>query len=196
MQYLNLVRSVGGPAWRPTAVHLPVRELPGWRSVPMLANTPITFGQPTMRIVFSASLLERQLPWAPAVVTPEELAAWSRGKPADDVGGALRQVVTTMLPDGYPSIHVIADAVRMNSRTLQRRLYEEGLTFAGVVARVRFDEARRLLGDPSRKVIDVALDLGYSDPAHFTRAFTRWAGHPPREFRRFAAAAQLDSLGQ
>jgi AraC-like DNA-binding protein len=33
-------------------------------------------------------------------------------------------------------------------------------------------------------VLDIALDLGYSDHAHFTRAFRRWTGMPPREFRR------------
>jgi AraC-like DNA-binding protein len=47
-----------------------------------------------------------------------------------------------------------------------------------------FSEAQRMLGDPDRRVIDVALDLGYSDHAHFTRAFERWTGIPPREFRR------------
>jgi AraC-like DNA-binding protein len=34
------------------------------------------------------------------------------------------------------------------------------------------------------KVIDIALELGYSDPAHFARAFARWTGLAPREFRR------------
>ena len=56
----------------------------------------------------------------------------------------------------------------MSARTLQRRLKDEGATFAGAVATTRFAEARRLLREPDRKVIDVALDLGYSDPAHFT----------------------------
>lgn len=41
-----------------------------------------------------------------------------------------------------------------------------------------------MLREPARKIIDVALDLGSSDPPHFTRAFERWAGIASREFRR------------
>lgn len=196
MQYLNLVRCVAGPGWRPTAIQLPMRALPGCRHVPLLANTPITLGQPTMTITFSAELLHCLLPKVPAVVAQTEVTAWERGTPAGDTGRALQQVITTMLPDGYPDIHRLAEAVRMSVRTLQRRLQLEGTTFARAVERARFDEARRLLGDPSRKVIDVALDLGYSDHAHFTRAFARWAGRPPQEFRRHLTASQSGPAGQ
>jgi AraC-like DNA-binding protein len=99
-------------------------------------------------------------------------------------GGLVQQIVTRLLPDGYPNVQSVAEMVRVSARTLQRRLAEEGLTFAGVLARARFDVAQRMLEDPARKVIDVALDLGYSDHAHFTRAFVRWTGLAPREFRR------------
>jgi AraC-like DNA-binding protein len=184
MQYLNVLRAVAGPTWRPTAVGVPMRELPGWRSIPMLAETKITFGQPATTISLDASLLKRPLPWVSAIVTPTEVAELELTKPAADVGGAVRQVIAAMLPAGYPRIHLVADGLRMSARTLQRRLHDDGLTFGRVVDQARFESARRLLRDPSRKVIDVALDLGYSDPAHFTRAFARWAGQTPRDFRR------------
>jgi AraC-like DNA-binding protein len=87
-------------------------------------------------------------------------------------------------PDGYPDVQSVAQMVRVSARTLQRRLSDESLTFAGVVARARFDVGQLMLDDPAHKVVDVALDLGYSDHAHFTPAFVRWAGIAPREFRR------------
>ena len=71
----------------------------------------------------------------------------------------------------------------MGPRTLQRRLRDAGLTYAQVIARARSDVAQRMLNDPARKIGDIARALGYSDAPHFTRAFVRWTGLTPREFR-------------
>src|SRR5215468_9700493 len=102
---------------------------------------------------------------------------------ADDV----QQIVSSLLRDGYPDVHSVAKMMGLSARTLQRRLSDEGVTYARVVARARFDVAQRMLEDPACKIIEVALDLGYSDPAHFARAFVRWTGLAPREFRRLRA---------
>lgn len=87
--------------------------------------------------------------------------------------------------DGHPDIHRVADRLGTSVRTLQRRLRSDGVTYADVVQRTRCAEARELLRQDGR-IGDVARQLGYSDPAHFTRAFQRWTGVTPREFRRRA----------
>jgi AraC-like DNA-binding protein len=194
MTYLNFLGAAAGPGWRPTAVGLPLRSLPGVRSIPLLADTRIEFGRPWMTLTFAAAVLSRPLRRLPAVGMRGTNTDWTDSTPAIDFGGAVQQIVTTLLPDGYPGLQLVAEAVRMSPRTLQRRLEAEGLTFARVVAKARVSEAQRMLGDPARKVIDVALDLGYSDPAHFTRAFERWTGVAPREFRR-RAVEHADRVG-
>ncbi|HEV7732600.1 MAG TPA: helix-turn-helix transcriptional regulator [Candidatus Binatia bacterium] len=106
---------------------------------------------------------------------------------ADDrreLGDIVQQIVARLVPYGSPDMKSVAEIVQVSSRTLQRRLFDEGRTFADLVAQVRCDLAQRMLEDPVRKVVDVALDLGYSDHAHFTRAFVRWTGESPRNFRR------------
>ncbi len=70
-----------------------------------------------------------------------------------------------------------------SARTLQRRLRSAGLTYGHLVAEARRASAEQLLADRSRTIADVARRLGYSDPAHFTRAFQRWTGVTPRAFR-------------
>ena len=102
----------------------------------------------------------------------------------EGLGAEVQQIVTSLLPDGCPAVRSVAKAMRVSSRTLQRRLSAEGVTFACLVARVRYAIAQRMLDDPARKIIEVALDLGYSDQAHFARAFVRWSGLTPRQFRR------------
>lgn len=142
-------------------------------------------GAPVDRLPERARPSPRMMRANPEAPVPfAALARFIEEAAASDLGAAVQEVVTTLLPKGYPDIHLVAEAVRMTPRTLQRRLHSEGLTFAGLLAKARFAEARRMLGDPDRKVIDVALDLGYSDPAHFTRAFERWAGVAPSAFRR------------
>ena len=68
-----------------------MRTLAGHRDVPLLANTPIAFGHPTLIITFPAASLQHPLPRVPAVTGKTEAAGWERGKPAADLGGALRQ---------------------------------------------------------------------------------------------------------
>jgi AraC-like DNA-binding protein len=96
----------------------------------------------------------------------------------------VRQIVTALLAGGSSDVHLAAERMGISVRTLQRWLRAAGLTYAGVVREARCAAARQMLEQSSRKIRDVAIALGYSDPAHFTRAFQRWTGQTPRDFRR------------
>ena len=100
------------------------------------------------------------------------------------VGDALRSVVALELERGVPSVHDVARRLRLSSRTLQRRLAAEGLSFTDVVDRTREAAARRLLKEPNLALVEVAELLGFSDQSAFTRAFRAWSGTTPAEFRR------------
>ena len=122
---------------------------------------------------------------------------WPAGRSAPDgLGRVVQGIVTALLRDGYPDLRSVAKSIGLSARTLQRRLSEEGVTYARVVAQARLEIAQRMLDDPARRVIEVALDLGYSDQAHFGRAFARWTGLAPRQFRRLRKAGfGLDANG-
>jgi AraC-like DNA-binding protein len=104
--------------------------------------------------------------------------------PVDDFPGYVREAIAMLLRGGRADIRLMAEVTGMGPRTLQRRLARAGVSYTRLVAQARLDLAVRLLEDPRVKLIDVALELGYSDPAHFTRAFQRWTGAAPRAFRR------------
>jgi len=81
-------------------------------------------------------------------------------------------------------IERVAQKLGTHPRTLQRRLREEGEAFAELQARVRYRRAQRDLGQSSLDLETISERLGFSDRRSFTRAFTRWAGVSPSEYRR------------
>ena len=93
-------------------------------------------------------------------------------------------MVAVLLPSGYPDLPTVARRADIPLRTLQRRLADEGLTFSSLVSEVRFKRACELLVDRSRRIHEIATELGYSDPANFTRAFKTRAGITPTEYRK------------
>jgi AraC-like DNA-binding protein len=72
------------------------------------------------------------------------------------------------------------------ARSLQRELGALGLSFSALLDQGRLELALELMRNPNHSLIDVGLELGYSDPANFTRAFKRWTGVAPGVYRRVA----------
>jgi AraC-like DNA-binding protein len=178
---LNLARRAGGTRWRATRIIVQAAADPTYRRDGVFGDVPVDFSPEFGAVVMSEKDLSMPLTsLRPA--TPD--ATWPAEGPAPDFEGSLRQVVTSLLPSGYPDLHLVAEVAGTSARTAQRRLAEAGTSYARIVDEARFALAQRLLADPDQKVIDVALELGYSDPAHFTRAFRRWTGTTPRAFRR------------
>ena len=96
---------------------------------------------------------------------------------------SLRCALRNFLADGHPSVELGAWISGTSVRTLQRRLKASGLTYSEIVDEAKFLVATELLRDPAKKIVDVAYDIGYSDPSHFARAFRRMSGASPRDYR-------------
>lgn len=82
-----------------------------------------------------------------------------------------------------PSLQDMAAALNLSSRTVIRRLKEEGTRYQDLADSEASRRAAFLLGLPGANVAAVAAQLGYSEPASFRRAFRRWFGVTPSEFR-------------
>jgi AraC-like DNA-binding protein len=98
----------------------------------------------------------------------------------------VRAILTSSLAGGVPSIGVVARQLNMASRTLQRRLTSEGLSYEQLVDDVRRVAAERLLADAALSVGEIGYLLGFSEPSAFHRAFKRWHDETPREYRQRA----------
>jgi AraC-like DNA-binding protein len=103
-----------------------------------------------------------------------------------------RQVVDKIierLPDGAPGQQQIASALNVSNRTLQRKLREEGTSYLDLLQDTRLQLARRYLRSPGRSVVETAYLLGFSEPSTFSRAFKRWTGQAPAEYREQSSTA-------
>lgn len=94
---------------------------------------------------------------------------------------AVARAVQAIIPFERPTTAKVAEMLQMNLRTMQRHLETWGVTFEELLEDLRLHRALIGLGEQGRTVTDVAFNLGYSDSAHFTRAFRRWTGSPPSD---------------
>ncbi|MDM4772746.1 AraC family transcriptional regulator [Solimonas sp. SE-A11] len=102
------------------------------------------------------------------------------------VAGVTGQVRRLLLgPLGLvASLEDVAQQLAMAPRSLRRRLEEEGTSFRDLVEAERKQVAVQLLEGTEMKIEEMALQLGYGDTASFTRAFRRWFGRAPGEYRK------------
>jgi AraC-like DNA-binding protein len=148
---------------------------------------PIQFNAPDTRLVLPEVVLER-----PLLAQNRDLFAYldrhaqtlqQKLERTPSLAFRLRELLVERLRDGEPDQPSIARALGLSERTLQRRLSEENASFASLVDEVRSDLARLYLGDPKLAIFEIAFLLGYSEPSAFNRAFRRWTGRSPSEFR-------------
>lgn len=89
-----------------------------------------------------------------------------------------------------PEMDEVARGLGISSRTLRRKLAAEGVGFAQLTEEALRDVACTMLKDPRRSLQEAAYELGFSDASSFHRAFKRWTGITPTEYRRQEAQRQ------
>lgn len=102
---------------------------------------------------------------------------------ANKVAMDVENLIQDALPSGIPSIHDVGVHMGMSNRTLTRRLRENGISFRDLIQRTQERVARELLLDPRRSISEIAFETGFSEQSTFSRAFKRWTGQSPLEFR-------------
>ena len=177
---IQAVRLAAGSQWNPPAVRIESPKSEWALRAEGLAQSRVDFGGPVLAIAIPNDLLDRRLPRP----SPGRTASKERVEPAaSDLVGSLLQALVPLATEVRLSLDLGAEIAETTPRTLQRRLAEEHSDWRQVVDRARFEASARLLSDPSLTLNEVSTRLGYSEQAHFTRAFRRWAGKTPSIYR-------------
>ncbi len=183
-------------AWSPSIVrfrHGPIVPADRYRS---FLDAPVQFDAAENAVVLDGDGLEIPMREADPVLC-SVLERYLRGEleaidPAQSLEDAVRTAIARALPEQNADLDTVADRVGLSSRVLQKRLQQANTSFQELLDRVREAQAKRLLLQPRVSLAGTAIQLGYSDVTAFHRAFKRWTGLTPGEFRRRAGRDALE----
>ncbi len=193
---ISIVQSVAGPSWRPRELSFISR----WRVPDVVReafpDTQFRMGQPHTSVLVDRADLALLTQGAPLLAnsTSSLLASWEdQADPhqAWEFVSLLRSLIQPYLYGGRPDVALVAEVAGVSRRTLQRRLASCGSSFSQIVQEASFELACRYLGDADLKVIEVAMMVGYETPQHFTRAFRRFTGITPSQFRQHGLGGNI-----
>ena len=190
----NLMRVALGQKWAPDRVHFEHPQPEAWHEHCKAFDAPVFFDQPRNSLVFRRSLLNQPMPGRDPrllaiVLESMNLLARSGREQLDHAGsntGIVHDVqaqIRLQLRNGEPNLEWACEHLQLTSWTLQRRLGDHGLTFTQLVDNVRRELAQHYLSQANLPISELALLLGYSEASAFSRAFRRWFGVSPRQWR-------------
>lgn len=154
----------------------------------LMYSTSISFQAPHTAIFFDAEYLA-----LPIVQNERTVKEFLRNAPENillkykngsSLGAKIRRRLRQSLPGDLPEFEAVAEEMHLTPATMRRRLHEEGTFYQSIKDQLRRDLAIGYLSHSKRSAMDIGLELGFSERSAFHRAFKKWTGASPGEFRR------------
>ena len=176
--YLRTCRSRLGRSYAPLAVHFqrpaPADAQP-WHD---LFRAPLFFSAACNMLEFAGAGFDSHLDDDLTLDSDSErppVLVWEQ---------RVRSAIETLLPEGEPSLQCIAEALNLSARNLQRHLADEGCRYDLLLNQCRQNLALLHMSDPRSSLSEVAYLLGFPDTDSLSRAFKRWTGLTPVQYRQ------------
>jgi AraC-like DNA-binding protein len=184
---VKMCRTVSGESFSPVEVQFPFAPTASTLALEVNLRAPLRFGCDVAGMLIDRQDMERPLPTSNPELSrsSEEIAMKYLGRlDQRQLAQQVRRRIVEALPSGRIKEEDIATSLHLSTRTLQRRLIEEGVNFGELLQGVRRELAQNYIDDSQLNVSEIAYLLGFSDQANFTRAFKRWFGATPSDWRR------------
>jgi len=186
--YASRVRHLLDENWAPKMVRFPFASPADPHVYADFFKAPVQFETPAGEFVIDIDDWHTPLPSADEnllKVLDEHARLLLEKRPMpDDFVGQVRREIVRDLHGGEIHRDNIASRLNMSARTLQRRLDEHKLAFADLLDEVRAELAKNKLTGSELSLAEVGFLLGFSDQSAFSRAFKRWTGKTPKEYRK------------
>jgi AraC-like DNA-binding protein len=189
---VRLCRTLAGRTFSPLAVEL--RRPPPENPAPFSRyfRVPVTFGARLDALLLEPVALDARLLTAnPEIARANDtvVEAHLARLETSRVAPRVRQAVEERLPQGEPEPEPVARLLGLSLRSLQRKLAEEGTSFAALLDETRKSLAQSYLDEGRYSVSEITYLLGFSGVSGFSRAFKRWTGESPSAYRDARGAA-------
>jgi AraC-like DNA-binding protein len=186
MTSMSNIQDIAGSGDSPLHISFSFPQPPDWSRVQDTLPCPVEFSCAETSVAFPAFLNDEPLPRANPLVfrsyvsIAEKLSLML----AEEI--SITERATRWLWAYTPPLKrgEVASQLAMSERSLTRQLGKEGTSYIELLAGVQSERAKNYLRNPTLPVSEVGYRLGYSEPAAFTRAFTKWAGSSPLKWRR------------
>jgi AraC-like DNA-binding protein len=188
MNAMSQAYDLVGSHWQVKRIELASDPVDLTMYFPELANVPVAFAQPFTSVWVHQSVMTA--PVRSFDVSADKLRDgfnldfYLKSGPSSDPIGQLEQAIQSVLNHPRMSVRLAASIIGTSVRTLQRQLTEQDTSFSRLLQAIRFRMAQQLLEDPKMPLKEIANRLGYTDLANFMRAFKRWTGLGPSQYRR------------
>lgn len=183
---IGFFRYVTDGAFQPSGVHFSHAAPASTQEHARLFGCPVHFAQTDNRIYFASEVLalpsshaEPELLQLHEKLALEHVAKLER----QDIVIRVNRVFGEVLETSQVSLEDVAAHLQIKPRTLRTRLSEAGTNFNQLLADYRCNLAKKLLAATDESIDEIVYLTGFSEPSTFYRAFKRWTGQTPVEYR-------------
>lgn len=191
-----MCRSIYGNDFNPLHIDLcrPEPEQPCMGEFHELFRAPLTFSAPAYVMHFDKEMMRRPLPTANADLArtnAEIITDYLAQSDDSDIVMQVKKHFTEQLPSGKATQDSIARALNISPRSLQRRLREAGTHYSDVLNDTRWELTIKHIRNSRLSMGEITYLLGFAEVSNFSRAFKRWTGKPPSEYRTGKSTSDL-----
>jgi AraC-like DNA-binding protein len=188
---VTMCRRIRGEDFNPWRVELQHQAPPNSDPYQHAFRCPVEFDASRNALHLDPAELNRWLPPASSALLDSHASLIARRlatAAVPSLSHRIQRILLRQLPSGHATVVTVARALGMTSRTFQRRLQEQNLTFSDLIDGVRRELATAYLSQREVPIKELVFLLGFADAGAFSRAFKRWTGVSPGKYRATAAS--------
>jgi AraC-like DNA-binding protein len=183
--FFRFFKFLCGPGFQCHAVSFTYAEPEDTRPYEKFFDCPVRFGQERQALIFDAAALQHPV-GTPEPMMETILEGFQSPRvlqPDAPLRRSVLSAIESSMGTGKCSAAAVAALFDMHPRTLHRQLSDEGTTFSELLVEKRREMAEAYLRETPMPLQQISEALGYSNPSIFTRAWKRWTGQAPSDWR-------------